>query len=307
MENFVDLHIHTIYSDGILTPQEIIQQASQIGLEAVAITDHDSVDGLEDATEEGRKLGVDVIPGIELTAYDEKDFEFHILGYFINYQSEDLKKFLEESKKERRIRAEKIVEKLKALGFEVIIEEVDSQAKGVITLPLIAKTVVLNGENQERLVEEFGKIPDLGTFIRSYLIEGKSAYVKSRSLDPKTVIDLIHSVKGVAVLAHPCWGLAQKEADTFLFDQRCDLDKLVSYGLDGLEVYAHRDNEKDTKKCVEYFEKVAEEKGLLITGGSDFHGHTGLGKSLGFVDFYLKVPVDLLNKMKKKSLVDKIG
>lgn len=299
MEKYTDLHTHTIYSDGLLTPSELVKRAKEIGLSSISITDHDSITGLEEAISEGKRIDLEVIPGIELTAYDEKETEFHILGYLIDYQNEQLRENLEEFKKEREIRAEQVLANLNEIGFSVTMEEVKAFSKGVIVLPAIAQAVVANKNNQERLEKEFGTIPEVGTFIRAYLIVGKPAYVKRKSHTPQEIIGIIHRFGGLAVLAHPGWSIVSADSEgVFKFDERGDLNKLVNFGLDGVEVYAHRDQEEATRTCVEYFERAAKEKNLLLTGGSDFHGHKGLGKNLGYQDFYLKVPEQLVNILK---------
>ncbi len=296
----IDLHTHTIYSDGSLTPNQLVVNAKKLGLTAVAITDHDNTKATEVAILKGKELGVEVIPAIELTAYVDERNDYHILGYFINYRDRSLQKKLELWQKEREEKAKKVIITLNELGFKINFKQIRDVAKGAIASPHLAYLVINNKENEEMLVKEFGEIPDTGAFIRSYLIHGGKAYEPREAASPEEAIELIHSAGGVAVLAHPCWSLAEKIGKKIVFADS-PIKKLVDQGLDGLEVYAQRGNEEDTKKCIDHFLPLAKKYNLLVTGGSDYHGFGSAGKELGFEDFYLKVPSSVLSDLKKKA------
>lgn len=299
MAGNIDLHTHTIYSDGGLTPNQLVVKAKEAKLKAIALTDHDNIAATEVAMLKGKELGVEVIPAIEITAYIDETADFHILGYFIDIRNRTLRKKLEFFQKEREEKNRKIVKNLNGLGYKIEFNEVKKIAKGTIAAPHVAFVVINKKENEARLEEEFGKIPDTGEFIREYLIMGAKAYEPRSAATPAEAIDLIHEAGGLAVLAHPCWNLAEKDGKKIIFNDKV-IEDLAKIGLDGLEVYAHRENEADTKKCIEHFEKVAAKYKLAVSGGSDFHNFGSAGKDLGFADFYLKVPYKILADLKKR-------
>jgi|SRR3989344_2150253 len=302
-KGFIDLHTHTIYSDGGLTPNGLIVKAKELGLKAIAIADHDNVAATEVALIKGAELGIEVIPAIELTAYINEDIDFHILGYFINQRDRNLRGKLETYQKEREEKSKKVVANLNKLGFKIDFQEVKKIAKGTITQPHLAYIVVNKTDNSEKLKREFGEIPTTGEFIREYLATGAKAYEPRSAVAPQEVVDLIHQSGGLAVLAHPCWNLTNKVGNKLVFDDSW-IEKLVRMGLDGIEVYAHRENKEDTVKCIEHFGKIADKLKLVKTGGSDFHGFGSAGKELGFEDFYLRIPVSVLEDLRERVKIE---
>lgn len=305
MAGNIDLHTHTMYSDGGLTPNQLVVKAKEVGLKAIALTDHDNIAATEVAMLKGKELGVEVIPAIELTAYLDENSDvndLHILGYFIDPRDRELRKKLEFYQKEREDKSRKVVKNLNALGYKLEFNEVKKLAKGTIAGPHIAFLIISKKDNEALLTKEFGKIPETGEFIQKYLVIGGPAYEARVAATPKEAIDLIHQAGGLAILAHPCWNLAEKDGKKLIFNDKVISD-LVSLGLDGIEVYAHRENEADTKKCVEHFEKVAAKLKLVVSGGSDFHDFGSAGKDLGFEGFYLKVPYSVLENLKKRLKV----
>jgi len=298
-KDFIDLHTHTIYSDGGLTPNALVCRAKEIGLCALAITDHDNVAATDVAMIKGAELHIEVIPAVELTAYVNEDLDFHILGYFINHRDKTLRDRLDAFQKEREEKSKKVVQNLNNLGFKIDYLEVKKIARGTIAQPHLAYVVINKEENSKKLIAEFGEIPSTGLFIQEYLASGAKAYEPRSAPTLKEAIDLIHQVGGVAVLAHPCWSLTKKVGEKLVFvdDQ---VENLVKLGLDGLEVFAHRENKKDTQECIKHFNTLARKFKLIKTGGSDFHGFGSAGKDLGYEDFYLKVPYSVLNDLKAK-------
>ena len=215
----------------------------------------------------------------------------------------ELRKKLEFYQKEREDKSRKVVKNLNAIGYRLEFNEVKKLAKGTIAGPHIAFLVIGKKDNEGKLREEFGKIPETGEFIQKYLTVGGPAYEARVAATPKEAIDLIHQARGLAILAHPCWNLAEKDGKKLIFNDKV-IEDLVKIGLDGIEVYAHRDNEADTKKCVEHFEKVAAKMKLAVSGGSDFHDFGSAGKDLGFTDFYLKIPYGILENLRKLVKTD---
>lgn len=295
---YIDLHTHTIHSDGALTPEELVKKAKEVGLVAIAVTDHENTEGLESAMRVGKELGVEVIPAVEITSHPNKDTEHHILGYFIDYKDKKFQKELTKIQKSREERSKKVIKNLNSLGFFINFEEVKAATSGTIVAPHIAFRVLGDVENHKKLKKEFGNIPDTGEFIRKYLVPGTAAYEPRKALTPKESIDLIHSIGGLAVLAHPCWTAVKKEGEEIIFEDN-KFSEVQKDGIDGVEALAHRENQEDTEKCVNHFSELAKKYNLVVTGGSDFHGFGSAGKALGFTDFYLKVPYSILENLKK--------
>lgn len=246
MEGKADLHTHTTYSDGVLSPYEIIKKASQSGLEVLGITDHDSVNAIEDSIEIGKGIGVEIIPGVELSAVIE-DREIHILGYLFDYRNKNLLDFLSFFRKERVKRAERIVEKLNSINVPLKLETVMEKAgTGAVGRPHIANAL-LDGGHTESYVEAFSK----------YIGYGGPAYEKKYSLSPEDTISLIAQSGGLSFLAHP----GKYTTDAVLL-------RLIKSGLDGIEVV----HPSHAPEKVLHYRSVASQYFLLESGGSDFHG-----------------------------------
>jgi len=256
-----DLHVHTTASDGLLTPAEVIDLAVAIGLTGIAITDHDTMNGLEIAAEylQAKQIDLDFVPGIEINT-DVEIGEVHILGYYIDAGNAMMRSGLEEIKGFRRERALGMIERLAELGLIITAGEVEKHARGdLIGRPHIAMALMDRGY-VDNIKEAFDK----------YIGQGRTAYVPRYKFPPAEAIALIHQAGGSAVLAHP--GLINDEKT---------VSDIIALGVDGLEVYYP---EHDTRQ-VNYYKYLAESCGLIITGGSDFHGlasresHSALGTS----------------------------
>ncbi|OGY26487.1 MAG: hypothetical protein A2Z11_02520 [Candidatus Woykebacteria bacterium RBG_16_43_9] len=297
MNKYIDLHTHTIYSDGVLTPSQLVQKAAKINLAAIAISDHENVVGIEEAKEAGKRKGVEIVPAVEISSYPDSLTEHHILGYFIDYKDKKLLKSLAQVRKAREDRAKKVVKNLNDLGYSINFGDVKSLATGTIVQPHIAWVVINDLENKEKLKKDFGDIPTTGDFIRKYLIPGAPAYEARKAMTPKEAVQLIHSANGIAVFAHPCWTSVTTEGDKLIFDDK-KFEAVRKAGIDGVEALAHRGSEEDTRATVAHFTQLAKKHKLLITGGSDYHGFGSAGKQLGFTDFYLKVPYEVLEDLK---------
>jgi predicted metal-dependent phosphoesterase TrpH len=251
LKTVADLHMHTNHSDGTLTPSELARLARQQGVDAVALTDHDTVSGLEELVAEVNRLGLEAISGIELSARFSPG-TLHILGYGFDPQGPIREKLIR-FQKAREERNPRILEKLKSLGMPLTLEEVKelSGAKGQVGRPHIAKA--MEAKSYVKSYEE--------AFDR-YLTKGAPAYVSKASWEAKECIDMIHESEGVAVIAHP---IQMKLQGQNLLSQITELTRL---GLDGLEV-THPDHSPADQQ---HFFALAQEQGLLTTGGSDFHG-----------------------------------
>jgi predicted metal-dependent phosphoesterase TrpH len=289
----IDLQIHTTGSDGVFAPAQIVKKAKENKVAAIAITDHDSVAGMSEGLVAGKRLGIEVVPGIELTCYQKKE-EYHLLGYYFDWQDKDLAKKIVFYKEVRKLRAKKVVAKLQALGFFVTYEEVSHLAKEAILRPHFVRAVNANPKNHQRLVQEFGRIPSISQFIRTYIVPGKPAYVEKPGFAPLGAIKLIHRLGGLAILSHPGY--------TIKIGDEEKLKGFIKDGLDGLEVVYpyHPNNLKKTRRMVNYFDKVADRFRLLKTGGSDYHGRRENEVEIGLINFPLEVPYQLLEGLKKR-------
>jgi len=256
-----DLHLHTTASDGRLNPSALVDLARARGLEVIAITDHDSVGGVSEALEAaGREPGIVVIPGVEINT-DLASGELHILGYFIDYRDANLGRALEKIRESRVGRAEKMVERLRELGMPVEWLRVQDMAHGEsICRPHIAQALLEKGfVGSER--EAFDK----------YIGRDGPAYVERDKIQPADAVKIIMSANGLPVLAHPA---DIKDLNNLIIE-------LKDAGLVGLEAYYGQYDSNTVKKMV----RLADEHGLLTTGGSDYH-HFGDDREvpLGKVD-----------------------
>lgn len=242
-----DLHIHSTFSDGQMSPEQIIRKARKLNLMAISITDHDTISGIYPAIHLAKNLNsIEIIPGIEIST-DYKRQEVHILGYYIDYNSKYLKSVLDDLQLNRVIRTEKIVKKLNNIGIDITIKEVKIQSKG----PSIGRPHIADVLKQKGYVNTRKEAFEL------YLNRNKPAYVPRSKLSPFTAINIIKRSKGIPVLAHP--GHLQNQEI---------ISKLKNHGLEGLEVF-HRDH---SLKQSFYYKQFALQNNLLITGGSDCHG-----------------------------------
>jgi predicted metal-dependent phosphoesterase TrpH len=276
----IDLHTHSTASDGSFSPVKLIRYARTKGLRAVALTDHDCIDGLEEAIAVGNEIGVEVIPGIELSAKFNNG-GMHILGYFVNPSDPVFLQRLSMLQEARRQRNPKIVKKLQDLGMNISYEEVvAASGGGQVGRPHFAQVLVNKGFVRT-IAEAFEK----------YLRNGGSAYVEKDRLSPEESIALIHEAGGVAVLAHPfTLHLPVDQLDPLF-------ERLVQGGLDGLEVYYSVHTPEQTAQ----YERLAERWGLVKTGGSDFHGDYKPKIDLGVGMGDLQVPYSILEELRQRK------
>jgi len=275
----IDLHIHSTASDGTLTPSEILAQASEIGLGAIAITDHDAIDGTRAALSDTPHPTVDFITGVEISADFPEAFpcseSCHVLGYGFDPDDPGLTQTLTTLQTARKNRNPQIIERLQKLGFDITLQEVwDAKAEsGQIGRPHIAQ-ILQNKGYASSINEAFDK----------YLGRGRPAYVDKYRLDCAQAMEIIRGAGGVPVLAHP--GLIPIEDPQQL---EAFIALLKSFGLKGLEVYYSEHDPAATA----FYESIAQRHDLLMTGGSDYHGaikpevKMGTGKGDMFVPFEL--------------------
>ncbi|MYC26411.1 MAG: PHP domain-containing protein [Nitrospira sp. SB0662_bin_26] len=276
----IDLHLHTRFSDGSLTPAEVVDLAHQAGVTAVAITDHDILDGIPHALNAATPLDIEVIPGVELSSrFHER--ELHVLGYFVDWQDSTFRDHLAQQRRSRHVRNPQTIERLNALGLELSVEEVKAKAgSDSIGRPHVAQVLV-----------EKGYVQDTREAFDRYLKEGAPAYVPRTLADTRDVIAWIRNAGGVPVLAHPTWTRCQGEP----LHRLCAC--LKEAGLLGLEVFYSSHNRRQTSRFLE----LAKRLDLLVTGGSDFHGAANPDIQVGRGKGNLKVPAALLDPLRQAA------
>lgn len=277
MEKRIDLHTHSIYSDGSMTPSELVRHAKNEGLSAIALSDHDSIGGVAEAVEEGKRIGIEVIPAIELSA--EAETETHILGYYIDINNPTLLEKLAYVRQVRREREEEICEKLRGLGFDVSMEEVEE----------LAETDVLCRAHFAKLMVAKGFVTSVKEAFDLYLANGRPAYSGRQAMTDEEAVRLIAEAGGVSFLAH--LHLSRKpHGELVEFVKR-----LKGAGLCGIEGYYT----EYTPEMQEEFQNIARDLNMPISGGTDFHGafkpHISIGRGLG----NLSIPYSLLDTIKK--------
>jgi 3',5'-nucleoside bisphosphate phosphatase len=247
----IDLHTHSNRSDGTFEPAEVVRRAAALGLEVIALTDHDTTEGLDEAIAAGVEHGVEVVPGVELSAEYEKT-SVHVLCYWPDVDDSGLQAELRRLRDDRFRRGERMVEKLQALGFDISFGRVAQIAGGGnIVRPHVAQAMVEAG-----IVDTEREAFDL------YIADGKPAHVGKHALDPVDSVGVILGAGGICVLAHPgMWGDQTSVPDELI-------ERMAAAGMQGLEV-VHTDHDEDKRA---YYGKLAERLGLIPTGGSDCHG-----------------------------------
>jgi predicted metal-dependent phosphoesterase TrpH len=244
----VDLHTHTKASDGLLTPEALVRAVQAARLAVFSVTDHDTVDALAEVQEHSARLGLTLVPGIELSAM-WRGAELHILGYYVDPGDRYLLGFLQQRREARRVRLGIMLGRLRMLGITVTPEAVLAKAQdGNVARPHLARVLV-----------EKGYVASLEEAFDQYLAEGKPAYVPRPDVQCEEAIRIIHEAGGLASWAHP--GLGARDGA---------IPDLVAAGLDAIEVY----HPKHSPGVTAHYRRVADREHLLVTGGSDFHGTT---------------------------------
>jgi predicted metal-dependent phosphoesterase TrpH len=267
----VDLHTHTTASDGSLSPQELVHAASRAELDAIAITDHDSVAGVQPARDAAHDLSLDIVPGVELSAVHQ-GIDVHILGFFVDYTDPILLERLDTLREHRHARAARMVAELRDAGYMVDLDEVLRLAEGgSVGRSHVARALVQNG-HAESISHAFD----------SLIGRGRPFYVPKPVARPEAVVETVLAAGGVPVLAHP--GITRVD----------DLiPSLVDAGLQGIEAY-HGDH---SQEMMDRYAKMAAELGLVTTGGSDYHGPEAPGVPLGSAP----VPPETLERLREHA------
>ena len=281
----IDLHAHTTASDGSATPTELVELAKKIGLKAVALTDHDTFGGHAEAILAGEKLGIEIVPGIELSVKDETGDKSHLLGYYVA-RGGALENQLDFLQAERDKRNLVILEKLAELGVPISFERVAQISRGgVMGRPHIAEAMM-----------EKGYVSSVQEAFDKFLADGSAATASKEVLHPAEAIELIHAGGGVAIWAHPTRPPSKRggSIDLTLWEEK--LKRWVEWKLDGIEVFYSQYTPEEAAWTAEMAQKYA----LLGTGGSDFHGKNKQTIDLGVTHTGSAVPDEVLTALKSR-------
>lgn len=276
--SFVDLHCHSTASDGTFPPRQLVRLAKEANLSAVALTDHDTIAGIADASDEARKLGIDFLPGIEISCQYPRPGTMHLLGYGIDPNSAVLLDMMRKLITGRDERNEKVVETLQQQGVAISMHEVQETAGGdVIGRPHIAQVLMRKGY-----------VGSIKQAFDKFLGQGGSAYFDKEQLTCRRAIEMIREAHGIAVLAHP----VQLRKENFA-QLEGEIKNLVDFGLGGIEVIHsdHRDS------LIAELQDVAKRFNLLSTGGSDFHGSNKPHIQLGMAGSR-KIPREYFDRLR---------
>lgn len=264
----IDLHTHTTASDGLLAPAAVVRLAREAGVAVLAVADHDTTAGVDAALEAGARLGVEVIPAVEINT-DTETSEVHVLGYYVEHTLPWFQQFLGELRGGREHRAARMVARLNALGIPIEYERVRAMAEGAVGRPHVARALI-----------EAGAVRTTEEAFQKYIGRGGPAYVERMKVTPEDAVRVIRRAGGVPVLAHPGWGVQDEM-----------LPALVEAGLQGIEAY-YPDH---TPSMTAHYLELAARYHLLVTGGTDFHGGD-LATRVGIGSQY--VPPDVVDRLK---------
>jgi predicted metal-dependent phosphoesterase TrpH len=287
-QKLVDLHLHSTCSDGSFAPAEVVRMAADAGLAAMALADHDNIAGIDAAMAAGAELGIEVLSAVELSVVWESLQDIHLLGYGFDHHNFELQGALKYFREFRETRNEQIVvrvnEKLVSEGRQPIdLEAVKRKAGGTIGRPHIAMALL-----------DDGHVSDKGEAFNRYLVP---CNVEKRFFPIAEAIELIHRAGGVAVLAHP----------PFIPVERSELPKLldafVALGLDGVEAF----NSGSTNDDIDWYNTQSRRRGLIVTGGSDFHGIEREGLVVGGGRGNLKIPYACVDEIRQAAQIRRAG
>ena len=257
-----DLQSHSTYSDGALAPADVVRRAAGAGVELLALTDHDSVDGVDEARAAAAQVAIGLVPAVELSAVDGGGEDVHVLGYLLDVHDPVLGERVAGARSERVTRAARMADRLRELGFVVedgVLERRRAAGRS-IGRPHLAEAVVSHPGNRARLERE--GVTTVDTFLPAYLIPGRPGFLPRTSPTVEQAIEWVHDAGGVAVWAHPFWDI---ESPATVLET---LERFRGWGVDGVECFYRTHSREQT----DLLASECERRGLLTTGSADFHG-----------------------------------
>lgn len=274
----IDMHVHSNASDGTFSPDALMEEAKRAGLSAMALTDHDTMDGTMLAAETAKKLDIEFIPGVELST-DYNGHEIHVLGYYVSKDHPELKSMMEQFRDFRHSRNERMIESLQEKGFSITMEDLKKRSPdSVISRAHVAKYLV-----------ETGQAPDISYLFANYIGEGCCCYIDRPKISPTEAVRLIRGAGGLCVLAHPVmYQLTDDELNQMI-------QEMKSEGMCGIEAIYSENTPEDEA----HFRELTADFGLLVSGGSDFHGANKPHIKLGVGKGGLRIPYSILQAFKE--------
>jgi len=257
-----DLQSHSTRSDGTLEPAEVVALAAEAGVQTLALSDHDTVDGVAEAIAAGERHGIHIVPAAELSSIDGEREDMHILGYLLDHTDPALLESLQRFRADREARAGRMMDALRQLGFELDTAAIDARvaAGAPVGRPHIARAAYDHPANAQRIADE--GLEDFSALLVAYLIDGAPAFRRRTTPTIAEAIEVIHAAGGIAVWAHPYWDLDTDDA------VRDAIDRYVEMGIDGVEAFYVTHTEEQTRVA----HAECARRGLLTTGSADFHG-----------------------------------
>ena len=290
----IDLHMHTNKSDGALTPKQIIDEAVKANLQAISITDHDTIDAYTDETiKYAKEQGIELIIGVEVSTKSDR-CGIHVLGYNFDLNNEEFKQKLDKIRNARHDYLKAVAKKLEELNYKINVEELDKIKS--VTKAHISKDIIENEANKSELIKQFGHIPNKGEFIETIMNENCPAYVQKVTVTPKEAAEMIHKAGGKVVLAHP---VAYANEDNMTVEEVQQLiNKMKPDGLETYYIYTNRNNEYINE--IDKWLKLAKDNNLFSTIGSDFHIKDGHHAEIGMRNVGVQLEEETIKEILSK-------
>ena len=287
----IDLHMHTNKSDGALTPKQIIDEAVKANLQAISITDHDTIDAYTDETiKYAKEQGIKLIVGVEISTKSDR-CGIHVLGYNFDLNNEEFKQKLDRIRNARHDYLKAVAKKLEKLNYKINVEELDKIKS--VTKAHISKDIIENEANKSELLKQFGHIPNKGEFIETIMNENCPAYVQKVTVTPKEAAEMIRKAGGKVVLAHP---VAYANEDNMTVEEVQQLiNKMKPDGLEAYYIYTNRNNEYINE--IDKWLKLAKDNNLFATIGSDFHIKDGHHAEIGMKNVGVQLEEETIKKI----------
>lgn len=287
----IDLHMHTNKSDGALTPKQIIEEAVKANLQAISITDHDTIDAYTDETiKYAKEQGIKLIVGVEISTKSDR-CGIHVLGYNFDLNNEEFKQKLDRIRNARHDYLKAVAKKLESLNYKINVEELDKIKS--VTKAHISKDIIENEANKSELLKQFGHIPNKGEFIETIMNENCPAYVQKVTVTPKEAAEMIRKAGGKVVLAHP---VAYANEDNMTVEEVQQLiNKMKPDGLEAYYIYTNRNNEYINE--IDKWLKLAKDNNLFSTIGSDFHIKDGHHAEIGMKNVGVQLEEETIKKI----------